>query len=52
MVDCDLCSTYKDRLLRVSRPTAGGVSEIGTFDFNAIPGFGEGDPDMKRAGAL
>lgn len=24
MVDCDLSSTYKDRLLRVSRPTAGG----------------------------
>ena len=52
MVDCDLSSTYKDRLLRVTRPTAGGVSEIGTSGFNAIPGSGEGDPAMKRAGVL
>ena len=52
MVDLDLSSTYKDRLLRVSRPTAGGVSEIGTSDFNAIPVSGEGNPDMKRTGVL
>ena len=52
MVDVDLSSTYKDRLLRVSRPTAGGVSEIGTSNFNAILGSGEGVPDMKRTGVL
>ena len=52
MVNLDLSSTYKDRLLRVSRPTTGGVSEIGTCDFNAITGSGEGDPEMKRTGVL
>jgi len=52
MVDCDLSSTYKDRLLRVSRPTAGGVSEISTSELHEIPGSGRGDPHVKRTGVL